>query len=196
MSSFTCTKPIHALPYGHEPCADCTVAFLERYEGPGTIDNWRADSLASITRVAISLEISRATVNRWVLGGKLQGERYGAEWWIRRGDLKVFLQTWTRPKGRRPGQGFMEQGNDDSTLQILLTLENWHSADAGELAQRVDLHRGNIGKRLKMMENVGLVEQQADGQWLLTERGKRAAGQVDPDKRAAIYDQLRLEPIH
>lgn len=59
------------------------------------------EPMLTVTQVAQRLNVSDATVRRWLRTGLLSGLQVGNEWRVERADLEAFIRTYKRPKKER-----------------------------------------------------------------------------------------------
>ncbi len=144
--------------------------------------------LVSLREAAEVLRLHRATVNEMVNSGRLRGFRLGANWYVRASELRIFSQTYQRPRnaGRRHNTSATQRRWCEHLLAWLLL---WTSATTEELDRVLDLHVGNIRKYLVFCEQDGLAARDDSGCWALTDEGRARAQMLPPAGEAATSDR-------
>jgi excisionase family DNA binding protein len=61
------------------------------------------DSMMTVADVASRFGVDNSQVRRWLIDGKLSGEKFGRDWMIRSADVEAFAKSYKPTVGRPRG---------------------------------------------------------------------------------------------
>ncbi len=128
----------------------------------------------SLPEAANRLGVHRTAVNAMILDGRLNGERSGPYWRVRRDVFEEFASNYSRP----PNVPVPKR--DADTLppvaeRALGWLARWEAASTTELREVMSDAPGNIRKATDILRQRNLAERDAGGTWRLTDDGTATA---------------------
>lgn len=132
------------------------------------------DEYLDLHAAAKRLGFARATVNVFVLQGRLPAQRWGRQWFVRRDDLEAFADTYY-PSGAARDLG--------SAYTAFVGVAEQPGVTAEELADLLDRPKRTVLEWLQALDRRGLVERRRRNEssdparCFLTEVGKELYGE-------------------
>ena len=128
----------------------------------------------SLPEAARLLGVHRTAVNTMILDGRLDGERVGPYWRVRRDVFDAFAATYVRPPNV-PVPTRDPKALPPVAERALALLIRWGSATTGELGEVMTDAPGNIRKATDILRSRGFAERDDAGHWSPTPEGEAAA---------------------
>jgi excisionase family DNA binding protein len=128
----------------------------------------------SLPEAANRLGVHRTAVNAMILDGRLNGERSGPYWRVRRDVFEAFAASYSRP----PNVPVPTRDADalpPVAERALEWLARWEAASTTELREVMPDAPGNIRKATDILRRRNLAERDATGTWRLTAEGAATA---------------------
>lgn len=128
----------------------------------------------TLPEAARLLGVHRTAVNTMILDGRLEGERVGPYWRVRRDVFETFAATYVRPPNV-PVPVRDPHALPPVAARALSWLVRWGSATTGELGEVMTDAPGNIRKATDILRSRGLAVRDEDGHWSATAEGEATA---------------------
>lgn len=138
----------------------------------------------SLPEVAQELGVHRTAVNAMVLDGRLEAQRVGPYWRVRRDIFERFAATY-----RRPPNVPVPQKDPDALPPVaeraLRWIVRWDEAITNELREVMDDAPGNIRKATDILRRRGLAARTESGAWRPTPVGRAFAQRLSAVEEVA-----------